>query len=205
MQYPCGHVKRRLLRSGCLFAAALILALAAAYALLTGPRDLASYPPRESSPYRLPWSEGVERLCVQGNRAVVSHRGDGEFAWDFAMPVGSEVRAARGGQVVRVVVSHDGNGTDRPNNLIAIDHGDGTVGWYLHLVQGGSLVREGDRVRQGQPIARSGNVGRSMLPHLHFHVRDGTGKTIPLSFRDVEEDRGVPRMFGRYVSGNRGE
>jgi murein DD-endopeptidase MepM/ murein hydrolase activator NlpD len=147
----------------------------------------------------------VRRLCVQGNRGIVSHRDDEEFAYDFAMPVGSEVRAARGGRVIRVEVSHDGNGTDLPNNLIGVDHGDGTVGWYLHLMKGGALVKVGDQVRQGQAIARSGNVGRCMLPHLHFHVRPaGGGPTMPISFRDVEADRGVPRMFHMYTSGNGG-
>jgi len=187
---------------GCAAAAALGLAVAALlYGLLTGPRGESHYPPRAESPYRLPWPKGVERLCVQGNRGVVSHRDRGEFAYDFAMPVGSTVLAARGGRVVRVVDRHDGRGTQAPNNLVVIEHGDGTRGHYLHLEQGGAQVEVGQRVRQGQAIGRSGNVGRSLLPHLHFHVTGRAG-TVPITFADVEADRGIPRMFKRYVSGN---
>lgn len=190
---------------GCLALLLLLALLALLYGLLTGPRDLDAYPPAEGSPYLLPWPGGVARLCVQGNRAVVSHRDPGsEVAWDFAMPVGSPVVAARGGRVSRVVVEHDGRGTDAPNNLIAIDHGDGTSGFYLHLERGGAQVAVGDVVRQGQVIGRSGNVGRSLLPHLHFHVRDRGGATVPIAFADadVRADRGVPRMMRRYTSAN---
>lgn len=191
-------------RLGCLTGVLLALALIALYLFATGPRDLDAYPAPATSPYRLPWPAGVSRFCVQGNRAVVSHREPSrEFAWDFVMPVGSDVLAARAGRVARVVVEHEGRGTDAPNNLIAVDHGDGTSGWYLHLEKDGALVAVGDVVAQGQRIGRSGNVGRSMLPHLHFEVRGPDGATLPVSFADVHEDRGVPRMLRSYTSGNR--
>jgi hypothetical protein len=193
------HPRRRWLLGGAALAAA---AGAMVFALFTGPRDLSRYPPPTTSPYRLPWTPGVTRLCVQGNRAVVSHRGWDELAYDFAMPVGSEVRAARAGVVVRVVVEHDGHGLHSPNNFISVDHGDGTFGWYFHLQQGASLVVPGQRVRQGQRLAASGNVGLSMLPHVHFHVTDAAGDMLPVTFADVGADGGIPRMFKRYTSGN---
>lgn len=191
--------RRRLAR------AALILfaLLALAYELFTGPRHFGRYPLRESSPYRLPWPAGKTWVCGQSNRGIVSHRGWEEYAYDFNMPEGSPVCAARGGVVKRVVVHYDSHGFRRPNNLIAIDHGDGTVGWYLHLQKGGSLVRPGERVVQGQRIARSGHVGHSLAPHLHFNVTDpARATTIPVTFADVERQRGIPRMFFHYTSGN---
>jgi murein DD-endopeptidase MepM/ murein hydrolase activator NlpD len=180
-----------------------IAPLAAVYAMLTGPEDISRYPVPATSPYKLPWPAGVSRLCIQSNRGVVSHRGWEEFAFDFKMPVGSDVCASRGGVVAAVVDTHDGNGVNKPNNRIEIDHGDGTSGSYLHLQKGGALVRVGDRVAQGQKIARSGHVGRSMTPHLHFHVANANG-TLAISFADVNHDAGVPRMFFRYTSGNGG-
>jgi murein DD-endopeptidase MepM/ murein hydrolase activator NlpD len=184
-------------------ALALLGLLLATYLLFTGPHNLDRYPPSESSPYRLPWPAGVTHFCCQSNRGIVSHRGWEEFAYDFKMPVGSPVCAARAGQVARVEVSHDGHGRNMPNNYIVLDHGDGTLGWYLHLQQGGSLVRVGEQVAQGQPFARSGHVGLSLTPHLHFQVTDraDTG-TLPVSFADVPRQRGIPRMLFFYTSGN---
>jgi murein DD-endopeptidase MepM/ murein hydrolase activator NlpD len=166
----------------------------------TGPADAATYPPAAESPYRLPWPAGQTRLCVQGNRAVVSHRDWEEYAYDFVMPVGTVFCAARAGIVKWVEDEHVGNGPDAPGNEIVVLHEDGTSGVYLHLRRGGSLVRPGQRVSQGEPLGLSGNVGRSMLPHLHFHV-EAHGRTIPITFHDVGRD-GVPRMFLRYTSGN---
>lgn len=172
--------------------------------LLTGPVDPEAYPPRADSPYVLPWDPGVVRLCVQGNRGIVSHRAsDGPYAWDFAMPVGANIRAARGGKVVAVTRHHDGRGRRAPNNRIVIDHGDGTRASYLHLRKNGVKVAPDQEVARGEVIAECGNVGRSLLPHLHFHVtRDG--ESIPVSFRDASatRHRGIPRMGARYRAGD---
>ncbi|MHC4393567.1 MAG: M23 family metallopeptidase, partial [Planctomycetota bacterium] len=98
-----------------------------------------------------------------------------------------------------------GNGFRKPNNKIGIRHEDGTTAWYLHFKQHGSLVKKGDVLEQGDPVALSGNVGRSMLPHLHFDVTDKSGATVPIRFRDVDVHGGIPWMFERYTSGNRKE
>jgi hypothetical protein len=180
----------------------LVLAGTVLFLVRTGPRDLSLYPNPASSPYRLPWSAGITRLCIQGNRAVVSHREDGEFAYDFAMPVGSDVCAARAGVVIEVEMSNDGNGFHARNNYIVLAHGDGTFGCYHHLKQNGSYVQPGQHVRSGESIAASGNVGTSMLPHLHFHVSDADYNMLPVTFADVQSDAGIPRMFHRYISGN---
>jgi murein DD-endopeptidase MepM/ murein hydrolase activator NlpD len=119
------------------------------------------------------------------------------------MPVGSDVCAARAGVVRRVDDTHDGHGRNMPNNFISIDHGDGTRGVYLHLQKGGSLVKVGDQIVQGQIIARSGHVGQSSTPHLHFNVYDVVRReTVPLRFADLNQHGGIPRMFFRYTSGN---
>ena len=184
---------------GMLMAVAMIVL--GLFVVFTGPRDLARYPVAKESPYRLPLRSGVRRLCVQGNRAIVSHRNWEEFAYDFAMPVGSDVCAARGGSVTLVEMSHDGNGFGLPNNQIAVAHDDGSVGYYLHLKKYGNYVNVGDRVEQGQRIAASGNVGLSLLPHLHFQVMGTSGQLLPVTFAEVGGD-GIPRMFRRYSSDN---
>ncbi|MFA7693074.1 MAG: M23 family metallopeptidase [Candidatus Hydrogenedentes bacterium] len=169
--------------------------------LLTGPQDLSLFPQPEDSPYFLPYPKGRSYFCVQGVRGVVSHRGTGRFAYDFLMPVGSPVCAAREGVVSRVVDEHDGHGYKHPNNLIAVTHEDGTIACYAHICKGGARVHVGESVKVGAHIADSGHVGHSMMPHLHFHVYDPSVKeTVPVSFRDVNKHRGVPRMFRWYQS-----
>lgn len=173
---------------------AAALALAAAYwCLAYGPRGLQRYPPRETSPYTLPF-EG-ERWVCQGNNGCISHSGVLEFGYDFYMPQGTPVLCARPGVVRACRDDLDAIGTRAPANFVLVDHGDGTLAWYGHLRKGGVRVKPGERVERGQDIARSGWTGRAMIPHLHFEaIRDAPGarETIPLTFRDVAGD-GIPR------------
>jgi murein DD-endopeptidase MepM/ murein hydrolase activator NlpD len=198
------HMKMKKMAKIALLVLVVLLAVAVVlYCTLTGPQNISQYPPASASPYRLPWAAGVTHWCVQSNRGVVSHRGWEKCAYDFGMPVGTEIHAARAGTVTQVVVEHDGHGYHWPNNLVAIKHDDGTIAYYLHLKKDGSRVKVGDRVEQGQVIALSGHVGNSMMPHLHFHIRDAEKKVpIPITFEDVSTDSGIPRMFKRYTSGN---
>jgi murein DD-endopeptidase MepM/ murein hydrolase activator NlpD len=156
----------------------------------TGPEDLATYPPAASSPYRLPWKPGVTRFVVQGNRSITSHRDAHLHAWDFWMPVGTEVLAARAGQVVEVEDGLDGIG--RHGNFVTVEHDDGTRALYAHIRKGGAAVKLGEQVEQGQLVAFSGMVGQTLYPHLHFVVRNRDGSaSIPISSTDVPG--GVPR------------
>lgn len=60
--------------------------------------------------------------------------------------------------------------TDAPGNVVVLDLGDGRFATYAHLQAGSIAVKEGGRVRAGQILARIGNSGNSLGPHLHFHV-----------------------------------
>src|SRR3546814_18828129 len=50
-----------------------------------------------------------------------------------------------------------------------IDHGMGLNSAFLHLSE--IDVKVGDRVRQGQAIARLGASGRATGPHLHWSLK----------------------------------
>lgn len=49
---------------------------------------------------------------------------------------------------------------------VYIDHGLGVVSMYFHLSE--VEVQEGDRVKKGELIGRTGSSGRATGPHLHF-------------------------------------
>ncbi len=57
-------------------------------------------------------------------------------------------------------------------NRIVLNLGNGRFAAYAHLQQGSVLVKAGDRVKRGQPIAKAGSSGTGGGPHLHFQVMD---------------------------------
>jgi murein DD-endopeptidase MepM/ murein hydrolase activator NlpD len=57
-------------------------------------------------------------------------------------------------------------------NSIVLDLGGGRYALYAHLRAGSITVKPGDPVKRGQAIARVGNSGNTLAPHLHFHVMD---------------------------------
>lgn len=58
-------------------------------------------------------------------------------------------------------------------NFIEVDHGNGLVTGYGHIVNGGILVSQGQAVKAGQQIAKVGSTGGSTGCHLHYMVRTG--------------------------------
>jgi murein DD-endopeptidase MepM/ murein hydrolase activator NlpD len=124
--------------------------------------------------YWLPWSPNFRFKVGQAVGGTFSHTGKAHFAFDFWMPSGTPIRAARSGTVVRAIEHFSQGGIEekfkKRANLVFILHDDGTMARYLHLKRGGARVEVGDRVAAGDLIGYSGNTGYSQNPHLHFDV-----------------------------------
>ena len=58
-------------------------------------------------------------------------------------------------------------------NHVVIDIGSGAYAFYAHLIKGSVVVKEGDKVRKGQVLAKLGNTGNANASHLHFHLMNG--------------------------------
>lgn len=103
---------------------------------------------------------------------------------------GSEVIAVADGTVTATLDGQDANApgvlpADDPvlgpkltvenvdGNHIVLDIGSGAYVFYAHLLKGSLLVKEGDKVRKGQVLAKLGNTGNANASHLHFHVMNG--------------------------------
>lgn len=92
---------------------------------------------------------------------------------DIAAPTGTTIVAARSGTVTFAGWSTQGYG-----NLVKIRHPGGDETWYAHASR--LLVRVGDTVTQGQPIALVGSTGISTGPHLHLEIHVGGRAVDPL-------------------------
>lgn len=64
--------------------------------------------------------------------------------------------------------------------LLIVDHGQGLNSAFLHSSE--LLVREGDKVVQGQPLGRIGMTGRATGPHLHWSLKWREARLDPLLF-----------------------
>jgi murein DD-endopeptidase MepM/ murein hydrolase activator NlpD len=122
--------------------------------------------------YYLPFSKGEAYIVGQGYNGSFSHRKENSL--DFDMPIGTEVRAVRGGLVVAIVQKNSKHCTQlecqKYNNYVLIYHSDGTFAQYTHIKKKGAMVEVGAEVKIGDLVALSGNVGYSSGPHLHFNV-----------------------------------
>ncbi len=92
---------------------------------------------------------------------------------NIKVPEGTPVKAAAAGDVMYAGSELKGFG-----NLLLIKHKDGWMTAYAHNSE--LLVKKGDKVKQGQDIAKSGKTGDVNLPQVHFEIRKGKQAVDPL-------------------------
>lgn len=171
-------------RTWCL---ACILALAPASAAAT-------------PPLRLPWACGDVHQVTNGHHTN-THTGKDEYAWDFGLAVGTEVRAPADGVVTMIKMDSSQGGCDsayaNDANYVVLDFGDGTEGLHMHLQHASSPLHVGDVVEQGDLVGKVGLTGWVCGAHLHFQVQHDCGswwcQSIAAEFVDFgDPDEGVP-------------
>jgi len=152
--------------------------------------DRAIFGDPEDSEYVLPFPVGAAYPVYQSYCwRTGGHRN--QLAYDFTIPIGDTIVAARSGIVREVREDSPDNGEGvGEHNYVFIQHGDGTLASYAHLMQNSVIVQPGDTVETGQYFACSGNSGKSGEPHLHFGVYENyppvEGIDIPVNFRNAE-------------------
>jgi murein DD-endopeptidase MepM/ murein hydrolase activator NlpD len=120
--------------------------------------------PDRPAPGRLAWPVPGRITSGFGPRTHPLHG-------DRGMHSGVDIAAARGTPIVAaadglVTIAGPSGGYGL---MVEVDHGGGLSTRYAHASE--LLVRPGDSVRQGQPLALVGSTGASTGPHLHFEVR----------------------------------
>lgn len=108
-------------------------------------------------------------------RIIQGFSSGGNDGINIAVPEGTQVKAAEGGEVAYAGSELKGYG-----NMVLIRHPNGFVTAYAN--NGELDVKKGDKVKRGQTIARSGQSGNVGSPQLHFELRKGSTPVDPTNF-----------------------
>ncbi|MPY32002.1 peptidoglycan DD-metalloendopeptidase family protein [Streptomyces adustus] len=146
-----------------------------------GPVRLGSPPETVTSAWVAPVAEYRLSASFGSSGERWAHRHTGQ---DFAVPIGTPVRAVGAGRVVKVACG------GAFGIQVVIRHDGGYRTQYAHLAA--VAIDPGDRVTTGQWIGQSGTTGNSTGPHLHFEVRAGAESDSALDPLPWLEGRGVP-------------
>ena len=147
--------------------------------------------------YQVPIGSEQPHIISQGFLGRYSHFvPSAEYAIDIIADVGTPVVAARPGTVVWFKDDYHISGTQAyfmdKANYVTLLHDDGTYATYAHTLLGSVAVELGQRVEQGELIAKSGNSGFSTGPHLHFVVQRNMGlSTASVAFQ-IADQNGKP-------------
>ena len=94
---------------------------------------------------------------------------------NIAVPEGTVVKAAEAG-----VVAYAGSELKGYGNLVLIRHPNGYVSAYAN--NSDIMVKRGETVKRGQPIAKSGQTGNVTSAQLHFELRKGSTPVDPTGY-----------------------
>ncbi|MDR2934738.1 MAG: M23 family metallopeptidase [Candidatus Adiutrix sp.] len=136
---------------------------------------------------------GLRQSPFGSRRSIDFHRG-----LDIPAPPGTTIHAPADGTVLACGNSGNGYGL-----MMTIDHGYGLVTRYGHLER--ILVEPGQTILRGQPVAKSGNTGRSTGPHLHYEILLGGVAADPLELLAAVSptlSRGVKLLDAADFRGN---
>jgi Peptidase family M23 len=132
--------------------------------------------------YGFPLGGEGSYLCTQGEGGELSHfLAETRHAIDFRCPVGTPLLALAPGIIHELRLGSSCTGCHVSNlfnwQSVMVAHDDGTFAEYVHISS--ALVKAGERVRAGQLIAHSGEVGFAPEPHLHLQLHASSEPTAP--------------------------
>ena len=93
---------------------------------------------------------------------------------DIGVPMGTPVKAAASGTVTFA------GWKGALGNLVVISHGNGVQTYYGHNSR--LVVKAGQKISQGEVVAKAGSTGQSTGPHVHFEVRVNGSSYNPLGY-----------------------
>lgn len=116
------------------------------------------------------------------NKSYPSYRGHTGVDINIGV-VGKSVLAVKSGTVaISTALKNSSGGYRSYGEYIVINHHDGTMTLYAHMLAGSRRVSAGQSVSQGQVIGTVGSTGNSTGTHLHFEVRVNGNPVNPLPY-----------------------
>ena len=113
-------------------------------------------------------------------RDPFTHRHDRHLGVDFAAYYGAPIVATSDGWITFT-------GWNGPyGRLVIVKHSNGYSTYYGHCSK--ILVRNGQKITQGQVIASVGSTGRSTGPHCHYEIRLRGSALNPLQFNQPKRN-----------------
>lgn len=107
-----------------------------------------------------------------GHDIVINSFGEQEGGVPVFSALDGEVVDMRDGFPDMNTCGHVGGPCGTPANNVAIDHGNGRICYYTHLVTNSVAVEVGQFVKAGEQIGLNGSSGNSTEPHLHWETVD---------------------------------
>lgn len=132
---------------------------------------------------------GAPILAPADGRVVAVHDGEADHAARRSPLTLTAYLLTQGSRLRRGLDAVVGN-----HVIVALEE-DGPFVALAHLRRGSPLVRPGERVTAGQPVAACGNSGNSTQPHVHVQVMDSL---------DLLAARGLPMFFRDFLAWPRG-
>jgi len=128
---------------------------------------------------------------------------------------GKDVIAIADGVVVKVSNNHPDSRTNGKKvycdtwelrgNYIVIKHNDSEYSLTAHLMPKSITVKVGDKVKQGEVVAKCGNSGNCTAPHIHFQLQSSASSflaiSLPIAFTNIKaQDSVAHREFCKATS-----
>ncbi len=117
------------------------------------------------------------------NEQGKSYQSSGQRNEDF-YAFGKELLAPCDAEVVLVVdgIKDNKPGTMNPlyipGNSVILKTANNEYMLFAHFKQNSILVKQGQKIKQGEVLGLCGNSGNSSEPHLHFHIQNVEDMTI---------------------------
>lgn len=84
-----------------------------------------------------------------------------------------------------------------PGNHVIIDHGNSEFSMMAHFQPHSIVAKIGDRVKQGQLLARLGSSGDTTAPHIHYQLQNGPkwlfADALPCTFKNIKDSEQLNR------------